>query len=69
MEEKQTEERRTKEKEAKENVTTKESLRKRNAWKSCRKESGKGSVRDFSSSEKKAKNLKDFLAGETQGEA
>ena len=58
-------ERRTKEKEAKKKVTTKGSLWKRNPWKSCRKMSGKRSVREFSGSQGK----RNLLAAETQGKA
>ena len=60
VEEKQTEEKRTNEKEAKKEVTTR-NLRKRNAWKSCRKESGRRSVREFSSLRGKRRTSRTFL--------
>ena len=59
-EEKRTEEKRTKEKEGKEKVTTRESLPKGNAWESCLKESGKRSVRDFSSLKGKRRASRTF---------
>ena len=62
MEEKRTEEKQTKEKEAKGKVMTR-SLRKRNAWKSCWKESGRRSVRELSSSKGKRRYSGGSLGG------